>query len=433
MRSSRATGLTQVPARQNIVVAAAPPKKSSWVLKVLVLVGLVGSVFILVALRHFISRDDFRLNFRGTKVPDERVAHGNPYGASTTDPNAEAQGASEFKKLAAVKAKAATTTPLVSSLYASKRPALYAVDIEYSGLYRADGEHESYAGAWLAPKRRLFESWEKINRTSNLEGSTMAVSGYGRHQDPRITLMSRDFFDFQVLHLSVTSNFISSIGRGGNNKPMSDRLLERVMLQMTNTVKELESDPGASMGPHGDERLLSRTVAIIPFTGFAASADKDEFQSNIRKLYFKSTFYSVYRYIRTIIVSVPSQNDYDVLRAMNLPIWKILNFKDRYNLKVNMEHPLSPVRLPKHTLLHVIKEMKGNPSFQRFEYAYYSEGDLVLHLRSEKELLDALDASGGTFAASPHRLQSNPLPKIYTPEMQALWDQSMPHKYHRKR
>lgn len=258
----------------------------------------------------------------------------------------------------------------------------------------------------------------------------MAVSGYGRQQDPRITLMSRDFFDFQVLHLSVTTNFIDSVSRGGNDRTISDKLFARVVMQMTSTVSELERV--AEM--HGvDERLRSQTVAIIPFTGFSASTDKNEFQSNIRKLYFKATFYSVHRYIRTIIVSVPSQNDYEVLKQMNLPIWKILNFASRYMPSVNMEHPRSPVRLPKHTLQHVIRQMHVNPAFRPFNYVYYSEGDLVLHLRSEKQLLDALDASGGSFAASPHRLQSNPLPKTYTPEMQTLWERSAPHKFHKIR
>ena len=301
--------------------------------------------------------------------------------------------------------------------------------VEYSGLYRADGEHESYAGAWLAPKRRLLNSYPQINRTSNLEGSTMAVSGYGRHGDARIAVMTRDFFDFQVLHLSVTTNFIDSVGRGGGPAKLAKQLQERVREQMTHTVRELER-PTETMGAHGDARLSEQTIALIPFTGFAASTDKSAFQAEIRKLYFKATFFSVYRYIHTIVVTVPTQNDYDVLLGMGLPVWKILNFKARYDLKVNTEHPLSTVRLPKHSIMHVIDKMRASAEYSRFQYVYYSEGDLVLHMRSERQLMDALDASGGEFAAAPHRMQSNPLPKAYSPELQTLWKHSSPHRQH---
>jgi hypothetical protein len=301
--------------------------------------------------------------------------------------------------------------------------------VDYSGLYRADGEHESYAGAWLAPKKRLLDSYRQLNRTTNLEGSTMAVSGYGRRQDPRVAIMSRDFFDFQVLHLSVTTNFVESIGRAGGPATFGERLKSRVHEQMVQTVREL-ARPLSSMGAHGDLRLLNHTIALIPFTGFAASTDKSEFQAKIRKLYFQATFHSVYRYIRTIIVTVPTQNDFDVLVSMKLPIWKIFNFKARYDLKVNTEHPLSTVRLPKHSIMHVVGKMQSDPAYSRFRYVYYSEGDLVLHVRSEAQLLDALDRSGGNFAAAPHRMQSNPLPKAYEPDLQSLWSHGQPHKSH---
>jgi len=198
---------------------------------------------------------------------------------------------------------------------------------------------------------------------------------------------------------------------------------------MMHTVRELER-PLETMQLHGDVRLANHTIALIPFTGFAASTDKNAFQADIRKLYFKATFFSVYRYIRTIIVTVPTQNDFEVLRSMNLPVWKILNFKARYDLKVNTEHPLSTVRLPKHSLMYVIDKMRSSAAYSRFRYVYYSEGDLVMHMRSERQLLDALDNSQGEFAAAPHRMQSNPLPKAYARDLQTLWSHSSPHKQH---
>jgi hypothetical protein len=122
---------------------------------------------------------------------------------------------------------------------------------------------------------------------------------------------------------------------------------------------------------------------------------------------------------------------------MNLPVWKILNFKERYNLKVNTEHPLSTVRLPKHSIMYVVNKMRTSKEYAKFAYVYYTEQDLVLHMRAEKQLMDALDRSNGNFAAAPHRMQSNPLPKAYPKELQALWAGSsgvhFPHHFHLQR
>jgi len=439
---------------------ASLPRSTSWLLRVLVLVGLAGSVYIIYALRHH-ALSDQRLSFgkeisadevRGTsatvslrgKAPiqfRDNKALGVTIGNNQGKPERPVNSVKSLSAppSAALTLKIKNVLPSedpkeggdVPEIESKSSKSLYE-HVDYSGLYRAEGEHESYAGAWLAPLKRLVSSYPQLNRTTNLEGSTMAVSGYGRRQDPRITVMTRDFFDFQVLHLSVTTNFIDSISRGGGPSAFTKQLFDRVHDQMVRTVQQLEM-PLDKMQGHGDPRLAQQTVALIPFTGFAASTDKNEYQANIRKLYFKATFFSVYRYIRTVVVTVPTQNDYDVLVGMKLPVWKILNFKARYNLKVNTEHPLSTVRLPKHSIMYVIDKMRSSAAYSKFKYVYYTEGDLVLHMRSEKELLDAIDRSHGEFAAAPHRMQSNPLPKAYSKDLQSLWSYSAPHRFHLQR
>lgn len=444
-----------------VLITPKASKTSGWLLRVLVLVGVMGSVYIIYALRHHALNDEHRLSFGGKgEVVGIVAAQGEgkleEASVSVRITDSTMHKSEPLKKnimhservnprVETVVVKKAPPAPLPSQPSATvmrstttakvKEEGLYE-RVDYSGLYRADGEHESYAGAWLAPKKRLVDSYRQLNQTSNLEGSTMAVSGYGRRQDPRITFMTRDFFDFQVLHLSVTTNFIDSIGRGGSPAKLNQQLVDRVREQMVQTVQQLEK-PLGTMRAHGDPRLTEQTIALIPFTGFAASTDKSEFQASIRKLYFKATFYSVYRYIRSVIVTVPTQNDYEVLRSMNLPVWKILNFKERYNLKVNTEHPLSTVRLPKHSIMYVVNKMRTSKEYAKFAYVYYTEQDLVLHMRSEKQLMDALDRSSGNFAAAPHRMQSNPLPKAYPKELQALWAGSsgvhFPHHFHLQR
>ena len=77
-----------------------------------------------------------------------------------------------------------------------------------SGLYRPNTSRalEHYAGAWLVSKRRLLEAKLRIQHIRSLEGASFAVSGYASHQDYRTTLMTRDYFDFAVQHLSSTTN-----------------------------------------------------------------------------------------------------------------------------------------------------------------------------------------------------------------------------------
>ena len=195
-------------------------------------------------------------------------------------------------------------------------------EVSFSGLYRPDLTKgvEHYAGAWLVPKRRLLESLERVNKITYLEGATFSIVGY--EHDERLTLMTRDFFDFQVIHLSSTTN----------QMPLTTttNFLNALSFRMYKTVQELKNGANSSIShhhsilPHNerekhDKRAREKTIAVIPFCSLTASHDLTEteeverFQGNIRLHYFQATFWSTYKHFPHIIVTVSSKRDLDIL------------------------------------------------------------------------------------------------------------------------
>jgi len=304
----------------------------------------------------------------------------------------------------------------------------------YSGLYRPDfrDSNEQYAGAWFAPKRRVLESTKDIKAVINLEGATMSVGGRGIKYEGRIGLMTRDFFDFQVLHLSSTTNQLPS-----NDK----RLLDALLTQMQATVQALRQRALDSLKypahEQPDERLKKHTVALIPYCSKSVSSNSFErFQFDIRRLFFEATFWSVHRYIPHIIVTFPSQMDFLALESMKLPIWKTVDMQALFNVSALDHEPKSTKLLPKQSLLFLIEKLENTnlSEFSEFNYVYYTEADLVLQLRSEWGILDTLDTpDGGSYVVTPHRMQTIALPKAY-PNLLDVWSRSgNPHRIYPKR
>lgn len=136
--------------------------------------------------------------------PEERTPRRVPPDEAQATPTAKVPPKTDTAD--STTSRSATTTTSSSSSKGKDR-AINAKLIE-SGLYRPNTSRalEHYAGAWLVPKRRLLEAKLRIQQIKSLEGASFAVSGYAAHQDYRTTLMTRDYFDFAVQHLSSTTN-----------------------------------------------------------------------------------------------------------------------------------------------------------------------------------------------------------------------------------
>jgi len=284
-----------------------------------------------------------------------------------------------------------------------------------SGLYRPDTSRklEHYAGAWLISKRRLLEARSYIKAIRSLEGASFAVAGMAAHRDPRITLMTRDFFDFSVQHLSSTTNQLPS----GSTRAFLDVIHEQTVsgVGRLRARAEARRDHPTHVSPlSSDERRTELTVAVIPFCNRAASIDPRletemyvDFNVKVRLLFFQATFWSVYRAFPRIVVTVGTEEDLQTVMAMHLPIFKTVNMKALFNVSAPLRQPGSVHFLPRETLLFLIDKLtdKRSADFARFQYVYYTEADHILQLRSPDQLFNAIDGSGGKYAIAPHRLQ----------------------------
>jgi hypothetical protein len=230
-------------------------------------------------------------------------------------------------------------------------------------------------------------------------------------------MLSRDYFDFLVEHLSTTSNQIPN-----SNKVVFQIYYDRIR----KVVKELQNVAHAK--PETDPRL-QQTLATLIYSSITFSRPQASVQASIREPYFEATFWSVYRYIPNIIIFVASDLDRKAVESMALPVIEILQ------LEVPLDNKNRTVALPRHSLGYVDSHMRdalneegtepqdmklrgppvsqkrtltiGNSSlsWSQFKYVFFSEGDQILHMRQAAGLYDAVDAGQGKIVVVPHRMQ----------------------------
>lgn len=171
--------------------------------------------------------------------PEERTPRRVPPDEAQATPTAKVPPKTDTAD--STTSRSATTTTSSSSSKGKDR-AINAKLIE-SGLYRPNTSRalEHYAGAWLVPKRRLLEAKLRIQQIKSLEGASFAVSGYAAHQDYRTTLMTRDYFDFAVQHLSSTTNQLPQY----STQEFLDELLQQ-------TVEWVDALKARAEGQSGD-------------------------------------------------------------------------------------------------------------------------------------------------------------------------------------
>lgn len=173
-------------------------------------------------------------------------------------------------------------------------------------------------------------------------------------------------------------------------------------------------------------------MALIPFCNRPASvessresAEVNEFQVKVRLLFFQATFWSVLRAFPKIVVTVATVQDLETLNAMQLPVWRTVDMSGIFNASAAIRKPGSVHFLPKESLLFLVARLsdKKAPHFAAFDYIYYTEADHVLQIRSTDQTYDAIDASRGRYAVSPHRMQTIAMPRLY-PDFKDAWKNS---------
>lgn len=306
----------------------------------------------------------------------------------------------------------------------------------FSGVFSPRGRKgmHHYAGACLLGTKRLVEAEGLIANATRLEDVGFSLCGYSLEQDKeqREAVQTRDYFDFSVVHLSSTTN---QIPNQKLREPIHEQALRMVDQQRLGQLEYNSTET--------DSRLRENTVALIPFSSLSHSNPSPSMakaERDIRVLYFKATFYSVYRYIPNVVVAVGSATDYQLVSGLQLPIFKLLDFREKFVEGVEDTHPHSQTRLPRYSVLQIINRLQSGAArlFHPFHYFFYTECDQILKFRPgmpsnggsgaalsvSEQLLDLIDNSGGLTAVAPHRLQSIPLPSNFPPHYRDIFKDS---------
>lgn len=290
----------------------------------------------------------------------------------------------------------------------------------YSPNIKRSGSAEDFAAAWLITKDRFLASKQFLDASTNMAGVSFAVTRAkcrGCH-----TMLTRDYFDFLVEHLSTTSNQIPH-----SNKVVFDVFYKRIQKVVTE-LKEL-----ATVRPESDPRL-NVTIATLIYSSITFSRPQATLQANIREPYFEATFWSVYRYIPHIVVFVATDYDRKAVEEMKLPALEIKQ------LEVPRDHKNRTVALPRYSLswldscmrkgreggadsskqleldweredskkqkrMTISRDESGGWAYDEFQYVFFSEGDQILHMRHADMLFDTLDAGQSKLVIVPHRMQ----------------------------
>ena len=159
----------------------------------------------------------------------------------------------------------------------------------------------------------MLDNIEKMNALESATTGALLNYEYAEIQ-PRI-LMSRDFFDFSIEHLSSTTNQISE----------DPNLVRHLVERMTQKVAHLKKVAlRISTTLRYQKPFGNNTIVVIPFSTKSASMGNDfDRITLLRRLFFEATFWSVYRSFPHIAVSVSRQADFDNLIELKLPIFEL--------------------------------------------------------------------------------------------------------------
>eukprot|EP01034_Spumella_vulgaris_P027627 gene27626-34374_t len=208
--------------------------------------------------------------------------------------------------------------------------------------------------------------------------------------------------DFMVEHLSSSTHQL----------PQSDDLVNENQKRLQKTVLALKDGPNL---PEQDHRL-SQTLGILIYSSNCFSDRDVKFHKQERPTFFETTFWSLHRYVRDIAIYVANREDAKIVNSLRLP------FASLTILSIPLDNRNRTSLLPRDGVLHTLNNLKSKqPSFAKYKYVFYSEGDQILHLRDAGLLFDAIDKSGGSFAVVPHRMQTLTLKQDFPVSLQGLW------------
>lgn len=257
--------------------------------------------------------------------------------------------------------------------------------LEFSGFYTPNLKYnlEVYSASWLQKTTRYLTTLPQIQEINALESATTGPVLKYSYSNTKFALMTRDYFDYFVEHLSSTTN---QIGEESHLVEYITSMLTEKLIFLKKSLKFYE--PLRS--------LMSSTVVIIPYSCKSASQGNDMYRiKKLRLLFFQVTFWSIYRYFRHIMVFVSTSEDYSTLSSLALPLDTLIQTQIDYQ---------TTWELPRYSLLYAAESLQKNESWKQFKYIYYTEADQILTIRNQRAISQWLAQSDDEFVFIPHRM-----------------------------
>ena len=227
-------------------------------------------------------------------------------------------------------------------------------------------------------------------KSVNMEGASHIVL-----KATKGALKTVDAFDFLVEHLSIYERRLGLLHLPANRKKTTQARVINVMQKREAALKH-----GWALGiDGGGAHLGDRVLVTMPFYGAAVGTGHSVAQT--RFFYLNSTFWSVSRLFKHVVVFVTARSDLLWLRTQsNLPFYDVILIGNLAN----------PKFLGVASVLEMQRRFQTGEWSSKFDYIYYTESDQVLHLRpsSLPALLKKVDNPRDLL--TPHRFLPFPHP-----------------------
>lgn len=172
----------------------------------------------------------------------------------------------------------------------------------------------------------------------------------------RALLSASHSFDFLVEHLSIYERRLGLLHLPAKHKKKTQADVIKVMQRREEVLKENWS-MGAEGGTLGD-----KVIVTMPFYGAAVGTGHSVAQT--RFFYLNSTFWSVSRVFRHVVVFVCAKSDQEfLLRQSNLPFYDV----------ILLEGLANPKFLGVASVLEMQRRFQTGEWASKFDWLYYSK------------------------------------------------------------
>lgn len=283
----------------------------------------------------------------------------------------------------------------------------------FSGLYvpNTSKSLETYAGAFLVSTNVFYEGMKSIENIKATTGAEEICFAMIKFEDgtnrANITegVMTRDYLDFLVLHLSST---ITALPQTSDNLT-NDKFNSEILSRMNRTVELVRLNVDNSIPKKGRKQraklsrsIKDQTIVVMPYSNRALSESINTLTSSFiyqtRSIFLETTFWSVFRYFPKIIIATSTDIEYKAVKSLDLPVF------EQYNLTGKV---IQPIHLPKHALIELRSRLLGDAKYRMIKFVYYTDSDQMLYMRSIANIFNLMNLSNNLISLIPHRMQVN--------------------------